>query len=248
MIIMKQKTQTKIYAISLMILSATFLNGCDKSRAEKSNETKLSNKKVCVSVAGGTYGRAGVRARQYVGKGPKMRVVQWKTPDFQDDLQIVDDKTNYGSAPNIAVQLSWRVNETKTAIESSFESLDAYTLNLNTQQSIDAAYWEITIYDGEKSVLSASKALDGKVRDVFSTESRGLIIPSNIGEALGGVNGGRFQIALLDANKKIIVKREIMPSKGYEFKAAAKTAVDGLSELLKTPDNCTIPTTQLRTQ
>ena len=110
-----------------------------------------------------------------------MRVVQWKTPDFQDDLQIVDDKTNHGSTPNIAVQISWRVDETKTAIESSFESLDAYTLNLNTQQSIDAAFWEITIYDGEKSVLAASKALDGKVRDVFSTESRGLIIPSNIG-------------------------------------------------------------------
>lgn len=248
MIIMKKNKQNTIYTIGLMIFTATLLNGCDKSRAEKSNETKLSNKKVCVSVAGGTFGRAGVRARQYVGKGPKMRVVQWKTPDFQDDLQVVNDKTNLGTAPNIAVQISWRVDETKSAIESSFESLDAYTINLNTEQSIDAAFWEITIYDGEKSIVSSSKALDGKVRDIFSTESRGIIIPSNIGEALGGVNGGRFQIALLDANKKIIVKREIMPSKGYEFKSAAKTAIDGLSQLLKTPDNCTIPTTQLRTQ
>ncbi len=248
MINMKKNKQIKFFAISLIIASFGLLNGCDESRAEKSNETKLSNKKVCVSVAGGTYGRAGVRARQYVGKGPKMRVVQWKTPDFQDDLQIVNDKTNLGTAPNIAVQISWRVDETKTAIESSFESLDAYSINLNTQQSVDAAFWEITIYDGEKSIVSSSKALDGKIRDVFSTESRGIIIPSNIGEALGGVNGGRFQIALLDANKKIIVKREIMPSKGYEFKSASKTAIDGLSQLLKTPDNCTIPTTQLRTQ
>jgi hypothetical protein len=222
------------------------LGGCDSARVKQNNETKISDKKVCVSVFGGTYGKSGIRARQFVGKGPKMRLVQWKTPDFQDDLQAVGQEKNTTGPANIAVQISWRVNVTKMAVESSFESLEAYSINLKPEDAARAAFWRFRIFDGDENVISASKPIDNKLRDVFSTESRGIIIPGNFGEAFGGVNGSRFDIAILDSNKNEIVTRNVYAAKGYEFKNSAKGAIEGLENMLLNLENCQIPATQLR--
>ena len=215
------------------------------------NNKKLSSNndvKVCYFDAGGTYGRAGIRARQFVGKGPKMRVAQWKTPEFMDDFQIVKDTKNFGTNPNIALLISWRINILNDNVESSLESVEAYALNTQNLNVKDTKYWRIEIFDGEVFVANATPNPKGEIRDVFSTESKGILLPNNIGEALGGVNGGKFLISLVDENDNIIAKREIFAPKGYEFKSNIKAAFQGLENLLQTPEKCNDKATQLRTE
>ena len=233
--------------MAIMLLGIALI-ACDPNRQTSKISKQTENKKICYSDAGGSFGKAGLRARQFIGKGPKMRVTQWKTPNFMDDFQIVQTETEKGSKPNIAVLISWRVNVVNNIVESSFESFEAYSLNLTEAQILSAHSWKIEIYDGETFISKTSPANKEYIRDLFSTESKGIIIPAQIGEALGGVNGGKFVISLLDINNNVIVERVVMPPKAYEFKNNAKTANENLDALLQNPEKCEAPTTQLRTQ
>lgn len=107
-------------------------------------------------------------------------------------------------------------------------------------------FWRVGILDNESVDVPVSKAENGIIYDLFSSEDRGKLIPAHIGEALGGVNGGGFYIALIAADGSEIVSNSVKPIRGYEFKDKVKLAFEGLDEQLKDERNCVRKATHLR--
>lgn len=233
-------------AISCAIFA---LGACDPNRMPKKTEsTRIikETRKACIFVAGGTYGKSGLRARQFVGKGPKMRAAQWKTANYLDEMQALPEGTTGSKKPSIEVQISWRVSTIQDANESSFQSLEAKAIHLPPNDLARAAFWRIGILDNESADVAISKSQNGQIYDLFSSEDRGKQIPAHIGEALGGVNGGAFYIALIGSDGTEILSNTIKPMRGYEFKDKVKLAFEGLDLQLKDEKNCSQLATQLR--
>lgn len=240
--------RNKSWYAALMICAILPLGACDPSRMNNSKQTRkagASSKKICFFDAGGSFGKSGVRARQFIGTGPKMRVVQWKTADYLDETQPIPIVKSQPK-PSIELQLSWRISLVNGVLESSFESLDANAINLSQQDLVRAKNWRIEILDNDSVEVSAAAPSHGIIRDNFSTEDRGKPIPTAIGEALGGINGGGFLIGLFDSAGNLILEREIKPMRGYEFKDKVKLAIEGLDEALKDEKNCARLATKLR--
>lgn len=237
--------------ISAMPLIAIMLglSACDPNRmpkSEKSIVTPKDARKACIFVAGGSYGKSGLRARQYVGKGPKMRAVQWKTADYLDEFQDLPNSAVAAKKPAVAIQLTWRISTIKDIHESSFHSLEARAVNAVPLELARAAFWRVGILDNESVDIPVSRVEGGEIYDLFSSEDRGKQIPAHIGEALGGVNGGGFYIALIASDGTEILANSVKPIRGYEFKDKVKLAFEGLDEQLKDEKNCVRKSTHLR--
>lgn len=194
----------------------------------------------------GTFGsQRGIRALQVVVDGkPRGRpLVMWATPDW--DKPVVSASTP-AAAPvaasaeplNLAVRLAWRMQETEGAPESPLDGLD---VRLPPLQSVpEGAQWRISIVDNEvhdepAEGLRAGEPLVAR----FSAEGGGgIVLPGIIADALGGINGGRFEVALVDAAGAVIARRDVRPVRGYEFKALADKAVAGIAPQLANPAQC----------
>ncbi len=209
--------------------------GCDPNRIKQANKLGKNNSaKVCYSDGGGTFGRAGIRARENVGNGPKMRISQWRTPGFT--LSASKEKSNPKEA-KIDALVSWRVTLVPTSVESSFESLTLQVNGIDKSEITQAKKWRITNYDGEVFSYDIVPSGDTLV-NTFSADAKGIIIPGLLGESFGGVNGGKFTAALIDGTENILLETQINAPKGWEFKKSARAAIEGLDELLKTPEKC----------
>ena len=245
---MKKSAQIIVGTIMLFGPMLTLI-ACDPNRMPKSENPSAAPKdarKACIFVAGGSYGKSGLRARQYVGKGPKMRAVQWKTADYLDEFQDLPSGATGKQKPSIALQLTWRISTIKDVHESSFHSLETKAINLAPQDLARAAVWRVGILDNESIDVPVAKAEAGIIYDLFSSEDRGKQIPANIGEALGGINGGGFYLALIATDGSEIVTNAVKPMRGYEFKDKVKLAFEGLDEQLKDERNCIRNATHLR--
>lgn len=105
-------------SLILLFAASALLSACDPNRMPKSEKQVVASngaRAACLFVAGGTYGKSGLRARQYIGKGPKMRAVQWKTADYLDEFQDLPSGTSGALKPSIALQLTWRISTVKEA-------------------------------------------------------------------------------------------------------------------------------------
>lgn len=221
-----------ISKIGIMLL-LTCLSACDPSRIKEKNKTLPQGEaKYCFFDGGGSFGKAGIRARQNIGNGPKMRVSQWQTAGFN-----ADTKSNHGNSPNLEVLLSWRVSVSGNNTESSFESLEVQINNLSEVDKSRAAKWRILNYDGEAFEFPFGDI--SKSSEIFSADAKGILIAGLLGESFGGINGGSFELAIIDGQGLEIVSRKFTPPKSWEFKKSARIANQGLEDLLKTPEKCT---------
>lgn len=212
----------------------TFLFACSSEQ----KKTEQKERKLCFVDVGGSFGKSGLRARQYVGKGPKFRIIQWRTFDFPDDLLLQKGQQVYNNHASIAVKLSWRVSEVNGSVESQLDSFEAVPINFKTEQLQNIASWRLIGVDGEKYDFPASEAVrEGKV-ELFSSESKGINISGNIAEDLGGVNGSSFKIGVINVNGVVILQKQILAPNGYMFKGRAMSALEKLDELTKSPEKC----------
>lgn len=229
---MKKKT-----SFILSILSLAFLVACDPSRLGVSGKTNSSKEvRYCYFDGGGSFGKSGIRARQNIGSGPKMRIAQWQSMGF---IEKHEKKINIAnSQTSIEARISWRLIVTPNALESSFESLELQVPGIKQDDIARAAKWRITNFDGDISDFPISEKQNG-LKQIFSADAKGILIPGLLGESLGGINGGSFEVDLLDNSSQSIVRRKFSPPKSWEFKKNSRLAIEGLDALLLTPEKCT---------
>lgn len=217
-----------------MVLLA-LLGACEHDKANA--RLVSSNSKLCYYDYGGTFGKSGIRAKEYIGKGPKMRSVQWKTLGFKDETQ--NNYVHVSNRPDIAAQLTWRTGNSKhDDLELYFDTLKLEAINIPPNSLQKVAAWQIKASDGTVFTHSVSELEGGKLFDTFSTESKGFRMPESFADILGGVNGGNFEVLLLDNSGNIIVSRTIMPVNGAVFKKFAAKAIDGLDVVVEEPQKC----------
>lgn len=212
----------------------SFLFGCN---AEHKN-TDIQERKLCFVDVGGSFGKSGLRARQYIGKGPKFRIIQWKTLDFPDDLDLNQEQKLIDNHASLAAKISWRVSEVNGRIESQLDSLELIPINFKDEQLHKIASWRLIGVDGEKYSFPITENIKNSKPELFSAESKGIIIPGTLAEDLGGVNGSSFKIGALDANGVVLLQKDILASSGYMFKERAMSAIEKLDEIVKMPNKC----------
>ena len=189
------------------------------------------------------FGRQGLRAQQLLGPGPKQRMVTWITRDFvpPDETRTEEQAEadpNYGWG-RIAVQINWRVFGEESDLESVLESLNVHVLDVEDQDRVAAKRWELTVVDGERFLVDVEDPNDPMLRARFvQDQTRGLRVPGLVADSMGGVNGGRFFITVLDENGDIVADRDVRPPRGYSFKSRALDALQGLDERLAHPSGC----------
>jgi hypothetical protein len=216
------------------------LAACSQAPVKKpgSAEAKPINRTACTFDEGAFGSQRGVRAKQVVvdGKARGRPMVLWASPDW-DRPQAISPKP---SEPlPLAVRLAWRLQETEGAPESPLDGLD---VRLPALASVPVdAQWRISIVDNEVHDEPAAgiKAGEPLVARFTAEGGGGIVLPGIIADSLGGINGGRFEIALVDANGSVIARRDVRPVRGYEFKALADKAVAGVMPMVANPANCT---------
>ena len=216
------------------IMLCAFLTGCNFNTKAKDTEER----KLCFIDVGGSFGKSGLRARQYIGKGPKFRIIQWKTMDFPDELNSNQEQQTNNNHASLAVKLSWRVSEVSGSVESQLDSLEVIPINFKNEQIQKITSWRIIGIDGEKYTFPITENIRNSKPEIFSSESKGIMIPGNLAEDLGGVNGSTFKIGVIDANGVVLLQKDILASSGYMFKERALSAIEKLDEIIKTPNRC----------
>jgi hypothetical protein len=213
-----------------------------EAKTEISKSEMDSDRPVCQFV-GEDFTRSGLRAQQFLGTGPKGRVVVWNSPDFVDpkDPQEAQEKAKAtgGNKPRLAVQIAWRVTEVNGNFESILESLRVHAVDVAPEDRAAAKDWELLVVDGERFIVEIANPSPPDLRERFvSDQTAGIKVPGLVAESMGGVNGGRFTIQVLDAQGFIIADRDVRPPRGYEFKERAEAVLAGLDARLADPSGC----------
>lgn len=234
------RSRRKAGAVVLGLLLA----GCAEpvSKPEALRSDMESDRPVC-RFAGEDFGRSGLAAQQFTGAGPKGRIVVWNSPDFVDPKapQAEQDKARASGngKPRLAVQIAWRVSEVNGSFESILESLRVHAVSVDEQDRNAARDWEVLAVDGERFMAPVTTPLGPDLRERFvSDQTAGIKVPGLVADSMGGVNGGRFTVQVLDGEGFIIADRDVRPPRGYEFKERAEAVLAGLDARLADPSGC----------
>jgi hypothetical protein len=233
--------------VALMTSLALTATACDPARMKKPEKASASNEKksVCLFENEKLGMQRGVQARQLIVNGVVSKappVAYWSTPDFTG---ISAKGPKPGEAPYLQVLLGWRMGTREGAPESPLDSMLVRAKGVDPATIPASSMWRISIVDDESHEIefappAASKPIEAR----FTPEGGGgLTVPDIIAEALGGINGGRFEIALVDPTGKVIASRDVRPPRGYEFKILADKAIEGVKPLANKPETCTTPAT-----
>lgn len=228
----------------LMLMGVT---SCDPARMQKAKKVGVSheNKTVCLYEVEKLGMQRGVQARQLVVNGVVSKaqpIAYWSTPDFTG---VSNKGPKAGEAPYLQVLLGWRISAREGAPESPLDSMLVRAKGIDPKLIPASSMWRVSIVDDETHDVefvppAAGKAIEAK----FTPEGGGgLTLPDIIAEALGGINGGRFEIALVDPTGNVIASRDVRPPRGYEFKIIADKAIEGVKPLANKPETCTTPAT-----
>jgi hypothetical protein len=231
-------------ALTALVFGAT---ACDPARMAKPKESAVSDDKrtVCLFEVEKLGMQRGVQARQMIVNGVVSKsppVAYWSTPDFTG---VNDRGPKAGEAPYLQVLLGWRMSAREGAPESPLDSMLVRAKGIDSATIPASSMWRVSIVDDESHEVefvapSAGKGIEAK----FTPEGGGgLTLPDIIAEALGGINGGRFEIALVDPSGTVIASRDVRPPRGYEFKILADKAIEGVKPLANKPETCTTPAT-----
>jgi hypothetical protein len=244
------KTQSSWRACALTLLSvglAMSLSACDPARMAKAKKSTVSDEKrtVCLFENERLGMQRGVQARQLVVDGKVAKaspVTYWSTPDFTG---VSNRGPKAGEAAYLQVLLGWRMSEREGAPESPLDSMLVRAKGIDPATIPVGANWRVSIVDDEQHDVEYTPPVAGKpIEARFTPEGGGgLTLPDIIAEALGGINGGRFEIALVDAAGTVIASRDVRPPRGYEFKILADKAIEGVKPLANQPEGCTTPAT-----
>jgi hypothetical protein len=238
----------KALAALPLLCAAGLVGGCnlggDSAKAQQA-QADTAPRYLCVADEGVVGTRTGLRAQQFHGPGPKLRLVSWQSADWE----LPADKTEAqlpGEGPRLAVKIAWRVSVVNDQAESTLESLKVRLREVHPEDMAAGHSWEIIAGDGEVAQLPVDPEAPAHVREAsFAAEGVGTDqLPGLIAESLGGVNGGRFTVRLLDADGFIIADRDIRPLRGYEFKEQALKALATLDQRLAAPQQCLRVTAQ----
>jgi hypothetical protein len=239
-------TRKVALAVSLFVLGAS-VSACDPARMNKPKKSAVSNEKrtVCVFENEKLGMQRGVQARQLIVDGVVSKappVAYWSTPDFTG---VNNRGPKVGEAPYLQVLLGWRMGVREGAPESPLDSMLVRAKGIDPATIPASSMWRISIVDDESHDVEYVAPAKGKpIEARFTPEGGGgLTLPDIIAEALGGINGGRFEIALVDPTGNVIASRDVRPPRGYEFKILADKAIEGVKPLANTPETCTTPAT-----
>jgi hypothetical protein len=224
------------------------LAGCDEARmAKRKAKTEVATEKrsVCLFDIEKLGMQRGVQARQLVVDGKVAKappVVYWSTPDFTG---VNNKGPKPGEAPYLQVLLGWRISAREGAPESPLDSVLVRAKGIDPASIPASSMWRVSIVDDEQHEIEFASPPAGKpIEARFTPEGGGgLTLPDIIAEALGGINGGRFEIALVDPVGNVIASRDVRPPRGYEFKILADQAIEGVKPLANKPETCTTPAT-----
>jgi hypothetical protein len=240
----------RIASLCLVGILAFSLGGCDPERMAKRNQAKAAttseNRTVCLFEGEKLGMQRGVQARQLVVDGKISKagpVVYWSTPDFTG---VNNKGPKPGEAPYLQVLLGWRMSMREKAPESPLDSVIVRARGIDPATIPAGARWRVSIVDDEQHDIEFTPPAPGKpIEAKFTPEGGGgLTLPDIIAEALGGINGGRFVIALTDASGEVVIaSRDVRPPRGYEFKILADKAIEGVKPLANKPETCTTPAT-----
>jgi hypothetical protein len=229
------------------IISVTFLLGaCGQGTSGQKKKTASDLKRtVCVFEVEKLGMQRGVQARQLVVDGVVARappVVYWSTPDFTG---VSNRGAQTGQAPYLQVLLGWRIGAREGAAESPLDGMILRAKDLAPSAVPAGSKWRISIIDDEQHEVEYEAPSPGKPIEARLTPEGGggQILPDIIAEALGGINGGRFEVALVDQMGSVIASRDVRPLRGYEFKELGERAIEGVKDLAKQPESCTTPAT-----
>lgn len=220
---------------------------CDHARMNKKKESVVSNEKrtVCLFDVEKLGMQRGVQARQLIVDGVVSKsppVAYWATPDFTG---VSNRGPKAGEAPYLQILLGWRISAREGAPESPLDSMLVRAKGIDPATIPASSMWRVSIVDDESHEVEYVAPATGKPIDArFTPEGGGgLTLPDIIAEALGGINGGRFEIALVDPTGNVIASRDVRPPRGYEFKIIADKAIEGVKPLANKPETCTTPAT-----
>jgi hypothetical protein len=225
-----------------LLCAAGLAGGCNLGGDSASAEAALAGQEpryLCVADAGQVGTRTGLRAQQFHGPGPKMRLVSWQSADWELPAGRTEAQLP-GEGPRLAIKISWRVSVVNDQAESTLESLKVRLREVHPEDTAAGHSWEIIAGDGEVAQLPVEAPTAAGVQEAsFVSEGAGSsLLPGLIAESLGGVNGGRFTVRLLDADGYIIADRDIRPLRGYEFKEQAVRVLATLDQQLSAPQQC----------
>lgn len=234
--------------ITLLIAGLT-LSSCDEARMAKMKEkgivAKEEKRTVCLFETEKLGMQRGVQARQLVVDGVVSRagpVAYWSTPDFTN---VATRNAKAGETPDLQVLLGWRMSAREGAAESPLDMMLVRAKSVDGSTLPQGTMWRVSIIDDEQHEIEFVPPASGKpIEARFTPEGGGgLSLPDIIAEALGGINGGRFEIALVDPVGNVIARKDVRPPRGYEFKILADKAIDGVKPLASKPETCTTPAT-----
>jgi hypothetical protein len=247
---MTKRTRLRpVFLFALTAAATLTVTGCDEARMakmkEKASVTKEEKRTVCVFENEKLGMQRGVQARQLVVDGVVSRagpVAYWSTPDFTG---VNDRGPKAGEAPYLQVLLGWRMSEREGAPESPLDSMLVRAGGIDGAALPQGTMWRVSIVDDEQHEIEYLPPQAGKpIEARFTPEGGGgLTLPDIIAEALGGINGGRFEVALVDPTGNVIASRDVRPPRGYEFKILADKAIEGVKPLASKPETCTTPAT-----
>jgi hypothetical protein len=224
-------------------------SACDPARmasAQKKVQPVSQEKRtVCVFEIEKLGMQRGIQARQLIVDGKVSKagpVAYWSTPDFTG---ISNRGPKAGEAPYLQVLLGWRMSVREGAPESPLDGMIVRAKGIDPKTIPASSMWRISIVDDEQHEIEFVPPPAGQpIEARFTPEGGGgLVVPDIIAEALGGINGGRFEIALVDPVGNVIASRDVRPVRGYEFKALADKAIEGVKPLANRPETCTTPAT-----
>ncbi len=231
----------------LVVIGGLGASACDPARMAKAKKAAGPEEKrtVCLFEAEKLGMQRGVQARQMIIDGKVSKappVAYWSTPDFTG---VSNRGPKAGEAPYLQVLLGWRMSEREGAPESPLDSMLVRAKGFDPATVPAGAMWRVSIVDDEQHEIEYTPPAAGKPLEArFTPEGGGgLTLPDIIAEALGGINGGRFEIALVDPTGTVIVSRDVRPPRGYEFKILADKAIEGVKPLANNPQTCTTPAT-----
>jgi hypothetical protein len=232
-----------------LLFAGIALSSCDEARMAKMKEkaavTKDEKRTVCLFETEKLGMQRAVQARQLVVDGVVSRagpVAYWSTPDFTG---IGNSDPKAGEAPNLQVLLGWRMSAREGAPESPLDMMLVRAKGVDGSTLPRGTMWRVSIVDDEQHEVEFVPPATGKpIEARFTPEGGGgLSLPDIIAEALGGINGGRFEIALVDPVGNLIASKDVRPPRGYEFKILADKAIEGVKPLASRPETCTTPAT-----
>jgi hypothetical protein len=236
--------------LSLIVLASFMALGvasCDPARMHKAQKVSVSNdqKTVCLFEVEKLGMQRGVQARQLIVNGVVSKappVAYWSTPDFTG---VNNKGPKTGEAPYLQVLLGWRISAREGAPESPLDTMLVRAKGIDPKLIPASSMWRVSIVDDEMHEIEFVPPSAGKIIEAkFTPEGGGgLTLPDIIAEALGGINGGRFEIALVDPTGNVIASRDVRPPRGYEFKIIADRAIEGVKALANKPEDCTTPST-----